>query len=107
MTGPKTSRERNQQFMQEGAANAASVLRLLSNEHRLLALCLLLEYGEMSVTELLEQLNLGQSALSQHLARLREAGLVTYRREAQTLYYRIQDPDVVRLIAVLKNIYCP
>lgn len=102
-----TPRERNQKFMQEGAGNAAATLRLLSNEHRLLALCLLLEYGEMSVTELLEQLDLGQSALSQHLARLREAGLVTYRREAQTLYYRIQDPDVVRLIAVLKNIYCP
>lgn len=102
-----TPRERNQKFMQEGAANAAAVLRLLSNEHRLLALCLLLEYGEMSVSELVEQLDLGQSALSQHLARLREAGLVTYRREAQTLHYRIHDPDVVRLIAVLKNIYCP
>lgn len=102
-----TPSERNRQFMQEGAAQAAAVLRLLSNEHRLLALCLLLEYGEMSVSELFEQLNLGQSALSQHLAKLREAGLVTYRREAQTLYYRIHDPDVVRLIAVLKNIYCP
>lgn len=93
--------------MRDGAANAAAVLRLLSNENRLLALCLLLEYGEMSVTELLEQLDLGQSALSQHLAKLREAELVTYRRDAQTLYYRIQDPDVVRLIAALKNIYCP
>ncbi len=102
-----TSRERNQLFMHEGAAQAAAVLRLLSNKHRLLALCLLLEYGEMSVTELLEQLDLGQSALSQHLAKLREAKLVTYRREAQNLYYRIKDPDVVRLIAVLKNIYCP
>lgn len=102
-----TPRERNEQFIREGAANAAAALRLLSNENRLLALCLLLEYGEMSVTELLEKLSLGQSALSQHLAKLREAGLVTYRREAQTLYYRIQDPDVVRLIAALKNIYCP
>lgn len=102
-----TTNERNQMFMREGATKAASMLRLLSNEHRLLALCLLLEYGEMSVSELLEQLELGQSALSQHLARLRQAGLVTYRRDAQNLYYRIQDPDVVRLIAVLKNIYCP
>ena len=102
-----TTNDRNQLFMQEGAKQAAGMLRLLSNEHRLLALCLLLEYGEMSVTELLEQMDLGQSALSQHLARLREAELVTYRRDAQILYYRIQNPDVVRLIAVLKNIYCP
>lgn len=101
------SSERNQLFMREGAAKAAATLRLLSNEHRLLALCLLLEYGEMSVTQLLGHMELGQSALSQHLARMRESGLVTYRREAQNLYYRIQNPDVVRLIATLKNIYCP
>lgn len=99
--------ERTDQFMREGAAQAAAMLRLLSNESRLLALCLLLEYGEMSVSELLEQLDLGQSALSQHLAKMRDAELVTYRREAQNVYYRIHNPDVVRLIAVLKNIYCP
>lgn len=93
--------------MLEGAQNATRMLRLLSNEHRLLALCIILEHGEISVTELLSMLDIKQSALSQHLAKLRDAGLVTYRREAQTLYYRIQDPDVIRLIAVLKNIYCP
>lgn len=99
--------ERNDHFMREGAAQAANLLRLLSNQQRLLALCLLLEYGELSVTQLLERLELGQSALSQHLAKLRQAGLVTYRREAQNLFYRIENPDVIRLIAVLKNIYCP
>lgn len=93
--------------MQESAAEAAGMLRLLSNEYRLLTLCLLLEYGEMSVTGLLEHIDLGQSALSQHLAKLRAANLVAYRREAQTLYYRIHNPDVGRLIAALKNIYCP
>lgn len=102
-----TPSEKNQLFMREAAGQAAATLRLLSNEHRLLALCLLLEFGEMSVTELLDQLDIGQSALSQHLAKLRDAELVTYRREAQNLYYRIHDPDVIRLIAVLKNIYCP
>lgn len=99
--------ERNQQFMRDGALKAAATLRLLSNECRLLALCLLLEFGELSVTELLDQLDIKQSALSQHLAKLRDAGLVTYRRDAQTFYYRIHNPDVIRLIAVLKNIYCP
>lgn len=101
------SSDRNQRFMREGAAKAAAALRLLSNEHRLLVLCLLLEYGEMSVTEMLTHMDLGQSALSQHLARMREAELITFRREAQNLYYRIHDPDLVRLIATLKNIYCP
>lgn len=95
------------QFMQTGAAAAAELLRMLSNEHRLLVLCLLLEHGELSVTAMLEEVELGQSALSQHLAKLRASGLVTYRRDAQTLYYRIQNPDVARLIAVLKDIYCP
>lgn len=100
-------KERNLEFIRDGASDAAAMLRLLSNEYRLLILCLLLEYGEMSVSGLQEQLDLAQSALSQHLARLRRAELVTYRRDAQTLYYRIHNPDVVRLIAVLKNIYCP
>ncbi|SRR5690625_1134176 len=100
-------RTRNQKFILEGAKNAALTLRLLSNEHRLLTLCLLLEFGEMSVTEMLEELDIKQSALSQHLAKLRDANLVTYRRDAQTLYYRIHNPDVIRLIAALKNIYCP
>lgn len=96
-----------QRFMREGAAQAVNMLRLLSNEHRLLVLCLLLEHGEMSVTALLEQLEAKQSALSQHLARLREAGLVSYRRDGQTLYYFIRDDDVGQLIGALKSIYCP
>lgn len=94
------------EFTHAGAAEAAALLRMLSSEHRLLTLCLLLEHGEMSVTALLEHIPLGQSALSQHLAKLRAAQLVAYRREGQTLYYRIQNPDVQRLIAVLKSIYC-
>ncbi|THU05293.1 helix-turn-helix transcriptional regulator [Lampropedia puyangensis] len=95
------------QFMRDNVAQAADMLRLLSNEHRLLVLCLLLEQGEMSVTALLEHLEIGQSALSQHLAKLRAARLVTYRRDAQVLYYRIQSNDVSQLIATLKQIYCP
>lgn len=93
--------------MQQGATKAAELMGLLSNEHRLLVLCLLLEYEERSVSALLEHMNISQSALSQHLAKLRAAGLVTFRRDAQVLYYRIQNPDVGQLIAVLKNIYCP
>lgn len=100
-------REAQQRFMQEGAAQAAALLRAVGNEHRLLVLCLLLAHEEMTVGGLLEQVALSPSALSQHLARMRDEGLVAYRREAQTLYYRIANPDVARLIATLKDIFCP
>ena len=94
------------EFMQQGAARAAALLRAVGNEHRLLVLCLLIEQGEASVGTLLEQVSLSQSALSQHLARMREEGLVTYRRDAQTLYYRIADPAVEKLVSALKDIFC-
>lgn len=96
-----------QEFFAEGAAKAAALLRSIGNEHRLLVLCLLIGEGEMSVGALLKYVPISQSALSQHLARMREEGLVTYRREAQTLYYRLDNPDVEKVIAVLKSIYCP
>lgn len=93
--------------MRQGAAEAAAMLRLLGNEQRLLLLCLLIEHGELSVGQLLEQVDLGQSALSQHLARLREDGLVACRREAQSMLYRIDDPRVETLVAALKSVFCP
>jgi DNA-binding transcriptional ArsR family regulator len=92
---------------QAHAADAAQFLRVLANEHRLLVLCQLLVFGEMSVSELVGRVGLSQSALSQHLARLREDGLVTYRRESQTLHYRVCDARAARLLAVLKDIFCP
>ena len=93
--------------MQQGAARAAALLRAVGNEHRLLVLCLLIEQGEASVGTLLEQVRLSQSSLSQHLARMRDEGLVTFRRDAQTLYYRIADPAAEKLVAALKDIFCP
>ncbi len=95
------------EFMQQGAARAAALLCAVGNEHRLLVLCLLIEQGEASVGTLLEQVRLSQSALSQHLARMRDEGLVTFRRDAQTLYYRIADPAAEKLVAALKDIFCP
>lgn len=92
---------------QAHAAEAAQFLRVLANEHRLLVLCHLLMFGEMTVTELVERVGLSQSALSQHLARLREDGLVTFRRQSQTLHYRVCDDRAARLLAVLKDIFCP
>jgi DNA-binding transcriptional ArsR family regulator len=94
-------------FLEQGARNAAALLRAVGNEHRLLVLCLLIEHKEMTVGALNEQVALSQSALSQHLAKMRAEGLVDFRREAQTLYYRIGNPDVEKLVATLKLIFCP
>ena len=104
---PKKSDQDVQKFLQEGAAQAAAMLRAVGNEHRLIVLCMLIEHEEMSVGAMLERVPLSQSALSQHLARMRDEGLLTFRREAQTLYYRIGNPNVAKLIATLKTIFCP
>ena len=92
---------------QERAAEAAGLLRLLANEQRLLILCHLLTEGEMSVSALVDQIDLSQSALSQHLARLRDEQVVVFRREAQTLFYRVDDEKAARVLALLRDIYCP
>ena len=89
------------------AQDAARLLKLLANERRLVILCFLATCGEMPVGALAEALNLSQSALSQHLAKLRRDGLVQFRRESQTLHYRLADPRAVRVLVVLKEIFCP
>lgn len=85
---------------------ASDLLKLISNQKRLLILCLLHD-GEMSVSELNGTLTqLSQSALSQHLAQLREANLVKIRREAQTIYYSLTDSKAVQVINLLHELYC-
>jgi DNA-binding transcriptional ArsR family regulator len=88
------------------AEEAAALLRAMSNERRLLILCEL-GSGELSVGEIQERVGLSQSALSQHLAVLREQDLVATRREAQTIFYSIADPAALKVIATLASIYCP
>jgi ArsR family transcriptional regulator, virulence genes transcriptional regulator len=88
------------------AGKAADLLRTLGNEKRLMILCQLGE-DEMSAGSLQAPLGLSQSALSQHLAVLREAGVVATRREGQTIWYRIADPAAVQVIATLASIFCP
>lgn len=92
--------------LQENAGNAAELLKSMSNESRLMVLCTLLD-KEMSVGELNEMIPLSQSALSQHLAALRKAGLVATRKEAQTVFYSIASESPAKVIGVLKSIYCP
>jgi DNA-binding transcriptional ArsR family regulator len=91
--------------MQQKAAKAAGLLKAMSNESRLLILCHL-GAGQMSVGQLNECINLSQSSLSQHLARLRKDGLVNTRRESQTIYYSISEDVVSKLIALLHDEYC-
>ena len=89
------------------AGEVAGLLKAMANQRRLMVLCKLVEVGEMRVGDLVEAVGLSQSALSQHLAVMREEGLVTFRRESQTLWYRIADPRTEALLAVLHQIFCP
>ncbi len=85
------------QGMEAQAAEAAAMLRLLANESRLLLLCILIAEGEASVGVLAERVGLSQPALSQHLAKLREDGLVSTRRTGTTIPLPIADPRVARI----------
>jgi DNA-binding transcriptional ArsR family regulator len=92
--------------LEEKAAEAAGLLRLLANEKRLLMLCHMVAEGEMSVGALAEAVGLSQPALSQHLALLRDDGLVATRKEAQVVFYRLADPKAGRVLGLLRELYC-
>lgn len=84
---------------------AADLLKVLSNPKRLVILCYLQE-GEMSVGELVEVVELSQSALSQHLAKLRELELVKTRRDQQTIFYSLSSHEIEAIIEVMHELYC-
>lgn len=92
--------------MAERAGEAAAMLRLLASERRLIVLCTLIAEGEAPVARLAERAALSQPAMSQHLAKLREDGLVATRRAGTTIHYRIADPRVTRLMETLHGIFC-
>jgi len=93
------------QQMQAQAEAAAELLKAMANPQRLRVLCLLIE-REMSVGEINALVDLSQSALSQHLAVLREKNLVSTRREAQTVYYSVSDGLVHDIIETLHTAFC-
>ncbi|MDF0544921.1 metalloregulator ArsR/SmtB family transcription factor [Sphingobium sp. H39-3-25] len=88
------------------AGQVADTLKAIGNTRRLMLLCKLVEHGEVTVSDLARDVSLSQSACSQHLAKMRDEGLVTFRRESQTLWYRIADPRVETLLATLYQLYC-
>jgi ArsR family transcriptional regulator, virulence genes transcriptional regulator len=87
------------------AAEASIFLKALANEQRLCILCSLLD-KPLSVTDLNAEVALSQSALSQHLAVLREGGLVETERQGQTITYSVPQGEVRRVLAVLQDIFC-
>lgn len=89
------------------AEQAVDLLKSMANECRLLVLCHLAAEGELSVGQLQDRVGLGQSALSQHLAKLREESLVATRKESQTVFYRICDPKAEQVLALLHDLFCP
>lgn len=92
--------------MQAQAEQAAELMKALSHPQRLRVMCLLID-GERTVGEINAEVDLSQSALSQHLAVLREGGLVRTRREAQSVYYAVAPGPVQRVIQALHDAYCP
>ena len=95
----------NVEFPAQALDTATRLLKLMSNASRLLVLCELLD-GEKSVSELERLTSLSQSALSQHLAKLRSHRLVATRRQSQNIFYSLADTDVDQIIALLHRLFC-
>ncbi|WP_170473899.1 ArsR/SmtB family transcription factor [Ruegeria arenilitoris] len=91
--------------MKESAANAAAFLKALGHEGRLMILCHL-SAGEYSVGELEKLLDMRQATVSQMLARLREEGMVTTRRDGKTIYYALSDGKTAQTIELLYSLFC-
>ncbi|RUO36054.1 ArsR family transcriptional regulator [Aliidiomarina shirensis] len=91
--------------MQENASSAESLLKSLANSYRLMVLCHLVN-GEMSVGELEKKVGLSQSSLSQHLAKLREQKIVSFRKQGTTVLYRIADKNALQILESLHSIFC-
>ncbi len=93
------------QQLAENAQQVAAILKQLSNPYRLMILCCLSD-NELTVGDLNQKIELSQSALSQHLAKLRESEIVATRRESQTIYYRISNEKIESLLKVLQEKFC-
>ena len=91
--------------MEQAADQASDLMKALSSRHRLLIICQLLD-GERSVGELAAFLDLRDSTVSQHLALLRKDGLVSSRREAQTIYYSIESKPAREVLKTLYQAFC-
>jgi ArsR family transcriptional regulator len=101
----KQQKQLSPELMKDNAAKAEALLKQLANANRLIVLCNLVS-GEKTVGELAENVGLSHSALSQHLAKLREAGLVESDKRGQMVYYRISSMEAQALLSVLYLMFC-
>ncbi len=92
--------------LEQNAARVSSILKAIGNDKRILLLCRIVEHGEMTAGSLVGVAGLSQSAMSQHLSKLRDEGIITYRRDGQTLWYRLADQNIKELIVTLHRLYC-
>jgi len=93
------------QEMPARADVVSNFLKGLANPHRLLILCELVN-GEKSVTDLINATGIAQTSMSQHLNKLKEEGILSYRREHRLLFYKIEHPAVIEVMAVLYSHFC-
>ncbi|MCC7305573.1 MAG: helix-turn-helix transcriptional regulator [Alphaproteobacteria bacterium] len=91
--------------MKKKAGQAADFLKGLASAHRLNILCTLVD-GERNVTDLIRKTGISQTSMSQHLAKLKKEGIVDFRRDHRQLFYYIKNPDVLRFIGILHDMYC-
>ncbi len=105
MSAKTKQREDSADDMLEQRENVAQILKTIAHEARLMILCLLVK-NEMTVSQINEFVELSQSALSQHLAVLRQQNLVQTRRESQTIYYRLADKDLSHIVTSLHDVFC-
>lgn len=92
--------------LEQNAEKVSGILKVIGNDKRLLMLCKIVEHGEVTAGSLVGIGGLSQSAMSQHLSKMREEGIITYRRDSQTLWYRLADPRIQDLIVTLHKLYC-
>lgn len=95
----------NLEKLQSRAGEAEALLKAMANQARLMILCELLD-GERTVTELHRKVGLAMSAVSQHLAKLRDEGIVATRRESQTIYYSLASEPAEKMLTLLYEIFC-
>jgi DNA-binding transcriptional ArsR family regulator len=96
----------NAAALERNARSASNLLKAMSNQRRLMIMCELLRGAEVSVGDMAQRVGIGQSALSQHLARLRHLGLVGTRREAQTIYYSLNSREAIMVLSALYDAFC-
>ena len=106
MATPATKEKSNSIPDPEDMGKALQTLNALANKQRLQILCILAQDWEMSVGQLNAQLDLSQSALSQHLKKLKDQGYVQSRKEGLNVYYRIAKADVLQILDLLHELYC-